>query len=592
MPIQVLPPKVAARIAAGEVVERPASVVKELLENAIDAGGSAVRIEIERGGLDLIRVSDDGCGIEPIELELACQRHATSKLVEAADLADLRTLGFRGEALPSIVAAADVQIASRTRGGQAGSAVRYRGGQLVERLSFGGAQGTSVTVRNLFGNQPARLKFLRTAASEAGQVASAVHPYAIAYPEIRIALSVDGRLVLQTTGSCDLRDAAARVLGTEVASALLQITDAPTQHDSGIRIHGLVSPPSISRSTRTGIHVFVNRRWVQPRRLTVAISQAYDTLLMTGRHPVAIVEIGVPPADVDVNVHPAKAEVRFRDERAVFGAILNAVRQTLIGFAPIPSFDPGERLFGSDQRPGAMSEAAVIAAAGEGPVILDSLQPAQPALWQNLLRPHEHDGSGEGQAPVDAPRLPLLRVVGQTGATYIVAEGPTGMYLIDQHAAHERVLYERIRAQRERAAIDVQGLLAPASVELTPQQATALAGYRELLVQEGFGIEPFGERTVLLRSVPAVLADADPARALANLLEALAEEREAPNDDRLIKALACHGSVRAGKLLAPDEMRELVLLLEGCEAPRTCPHGRPTMVHLSTTTLEREFKRR
>ncbi len=592
MPILVLSAKVAARIAAGEVVERPASVVKELLENAIDSGATAVGIEVEHGGLELIKVADDGCGIDAAELEVACQRHATSKLASAADLSSLTTLGFRGEALPSIIAAADVQIASRTRNAPSGSAVRYRAGQLVEQVPYGGAAGTVVTVRNLFTSQPARLKFLRSPAAEAGQVVAGVHPYAIAYPEIRFSLSVDGRQVLQTTGSRDPRDAAARVLGAETAASLLEIAGEGAVHDSGIEIRGLVSPPSVTRSSRAGITVFVNRRWVQPRRLMMAITQAYDTLLMTGRHPIALVQVTLPPTDVDVNVHPAKAEVRFRDERAVFGAILNAVRRTLIGFAPVPGFDPGSGAFDTNWRAGAMTEAAVITALSDGPLVLGEMQPSQPALWQSLLRPDEHHGGGIAFGPAGVPRMPLLRVVGQTGATYIVAEGPTGMYLIDQHAAHERVLYERIKAQQATQAVQVQGLLAAVSVEITPQQATAYAGYRDLLAMEGFAIEAFGERTLLLRAVPAVLAGKDAGKSLTGLLNALAEEEDAASDDRLVKTLACHGSVRAGKVMAIEEMRELILLLESCEAPRTCPHGRPTMMHLSAATLEREFRRR
>jgi DNA mismatch repair protein MutL len=588
MPIAVLPPKVAATIAAGEVVERPASVVKELVENAIDAGARNVRVEIERGGLDLIRVTDDGCGISSDELEVACQRHATSKLRSASDLAKLQTLGFRGEALPSIIAAADVQIRSRTNAAAAGAALRYRGGSLVERQSYGGAVGTSVTVKGLFLQQPARLKFLRTPASEGGQVAAVVQPYAIAYPEVRFSLLVDGRGVLQTTGSGDLRDAAARVLGAELAADLLEVEPALVEHDSGIAVSGLIGPPAVNRATRTGISIFVNRRWVQPRRLAFAVEQAYDTMLMQGRHPVAIVSVTLPPADLDVNVHPAKAEVRFRDERAVFGAILAALRRTLAGQAPVPDFELGV---------GSLASNGAVAAGGAGdeqtgPVVLSGPQPSQTALWQSLLRPEEHRPESGSAPRSETPRMPLLRVVGQTGGTYVVAEGPTGMYLIDQHAAHERVLYERIRTRQAGQAPDVQGLLAPAPVELTPQQATALAGYGELLAKEGFAWEPFGEQAVLVRALPAVLAAGDPAKALANLLEALAEEREAPSDDRLAKTLACHGSVRAGKVMSLDEMRELVVLLEECEAPRTCPHGRPTMVHLSTATLEREFRRR
>ncbi len=582
MSIQVLQPAVAATIAAGEVVERPASAVKELLENAIDAGATAVRIEIQRGGLDLIRVTDDGCGIAADEIDTAFQRHATSKLRDAADLGSLTTLGFRGEALPSLIAAcAELQCSSRAEGAPAGCRVLFRDGTLVERKPAGMGRGTTLTLRGLFANQPARLKFLRSPAAEAAQIAAVVNPYALAYPRLRLALTVDGRQVLQTTGSGDLREAAARVLGADGAAQLLALGDG--EAGGGTRVRGLIGPPSLTRATRGGIWLFVNRRWVQPRRLAFAVEQAYETLLTVGRHPVAVLLLELPPAEVDVNVHPTKAEVRFRDERAVFGAVHAAVRRTLLQAAPVPQFagGAGPELLSVERDEGA------------APLVVDGAQPSQPPLWQSLLRAEDHTAHGhETAAAADAPRLPLLRVVGQTGSTYIVAEGPTGMYLIDQHAAHERVLYERICQERASATVTQQGLLAPAVVELSPSQAVAFSGYAALLAAAGFCFEPFGERALLLRAAPALLGDADPARTLTRLLDALEEGHEPPSDDRLLKTLACHGSVRAGKVLTLEEMRALVLQLEGCEAPRTCPHGRPTMVHLSAATLEREFKRR
>ncbi|HLZ72908.1 MAG TPA: DNA mismatch repair endonuclease MutL [Dehalococcoidia bacterium] len=586
MSIRVLPPDVAATIAAGEVIERPASAVKELLENAIDAGAGAIRIELARGGLELIRVSDDGRGVPAAEVETAFQRHATSKLRSAGDLATLTTLGFRGEALPSLIAAAaEVQFSSHAEGEGVGCRALFRDGRLVERKAAGQAQGTTVALRGLFANQPARLKFLRSPAAEAVQVAGVVHPYALAYPRLRLLLTIDGRQVLHTTGSGEARDAAARVLGAELAAQMLAIVDEEKgARDLAPRVRGLISPPSLSRATRGGIMLFVNRRWVQPRRLAFAIEQAYDTLLTVGRHPIAVVLVELPPGDVDVNVHPTKAEVRFRDERAVFGAVHAAVRRTLIAQAPVPDFTLGPDT--------AMSQAGAIGFGG--PAVLDAAQPAQAPLWQTLLRPDDHTGAREEPDGLreQAPRLPLLRVVGQTGSTYVVAEGPTGVYLIDQHAAHERVLYEQICREREGTAVEVQGLLAPVPVELTPAQAAVFTGYGGLLAAHGFSVEPFGERALLLRALPAILAGADPARALTRLLDALDEEHEAPSHERLLKTLACHGSVRAGKVLSLEEMRALVLELEGCEAPRTCPHGRPTMVHLSAATLEREFKRR
>lgn len=582
MPITLLPPDVAAQIAAGEVVERPASVVKELVENAIDASARAIVVEIQRGGLDLIRVVDDGCGIPAGEIETACLRHATSKLASAADLHAIRSLGFRGEALPSIIAAAGrVEIASRTAATAPGVLLRFEGGAQRGRLPYGGAQGTSVTVRNLFAAQPARLKFLRSPAAEARTAVAAVEPYALAYSERRFTVSVDGRTVLATPGSGELRDAAARVLGAEIAAQLL---DVPTMEGATMRVHGLIGPPSLSRANRSGIVVIVNGRAVQPRRLGIAVEQAFASLLPVGRHPLAILLIELPPEDVDVNVHPAKAEVRFRNEQEAFRAVFDAVRNALGPHAPVPALGLG-------QAPPAVltrrepEETLPARLPGEPPPML---------LWQALMHPDEHRTPSferQERSPAAASRLPLLRVVGQTSATYIVAEGPTGMYLIDQHAAHERVLYEQLRRRRAESRIEQQGLLAPVAVELSAAQATTLAAAQAALEAYGFAIEPFGERTVLLRAVPVALGRKDAGDALRDLLDALAEEGMI-DDDRVVKTLACHGSVRAGKVLSLEEMRALILQLEECEQPRTCPHGRPTMIHLSAAVLEREFRRR
>src|SRR5579875_546866 len=582
MPITLLPPDVAAQIAAGEVVERPASVVKELVENAIDAGARAIVVELQRGGLDLIRVVDNGCGIPPDEIETACKRHATSKLASSDDLRAIRTLGFRGEALPSIIAAAGrVEIASRTSATASGVLLRFEVGARRERLPYGGAQGTSVAVRDLFATQPARLKFLRSPATEARTAVAAIEPYALAYPERRFTVSVDGRTVLATTGTGDMRDTAARVLGAEIAAQLLDI--AATE-DTPVRVRGLIGPPSLSRANRSGIVVIVNGRAVQPRRLGVAVEQAFASLLPVGRHPLAILLIDLPPEDLDVNVHPAKAEVRFRNEQEVFRAVFDAVRGALGPHAPVPAFGLGQA------PPAVLTRTDAEATL---PARLPGEPPPMP-LWQALMHPDERRTppfEREERSPAASPRLPLLRVVGQTSATYIVAEGPTGMYLIDQHAAHERVLYEQVRRRRAESRIEQQGLLAPVAVELSAAQAATLAAAQAALEAYGFAIEPFGERTVLLRAVPAALGRKDAGEALRDLLDALAEEGTI-DDDLVVKTLACHGSVRAGKVLSLEEMRALILQLEECEQPRTCPHGRPTMIHLSAAALEREFRRR
>lgn len=574
MTISVLPADVAAKIAAGEVIERPASAVKELIENAIDAEARRIDVEIESGGLRLIRVRDDGHGLAPDELSLAFLRHATSKLRRPEDLAAVTTLGFRGEALPSIAAAAGVEFASRPAGTEAGARLRLAEGRIVEQAAYAGARGTIAAIYDLFERQPARRKFLRAPAAEAAQVATLLGHYAIAYPEVAFSLTSEGRRSLSTPGSGDRREAVARVLGAETAAALLELNPAD-EREEGVNVAGLVSPPLLTRANRSAMTFFVNRRWIQGRRLLYAVEEAYESLLMSGRHPLAVVDLRLPPSEVDVNVHPTKSEVRFLQERRVFAAVNRAVRRALSDLAPPPQFG------GFAPLPSPASPAS------------DRVQPLP--LWRALgqIEGHDRPLPPAPLPPLERPALPILRVVGQTGSLYVVTEGPDGMYLVDQHAAHERVLYEQILAQRSERGVEQQGLLAPASVELTPAQDAALTLNVEALREHGFELEPFGAGACLLRAVPAMLAGKDPNQTLAALLDELTEGAD-PEGRRtqVAMTLACHAAVRAGKTMSMEEMRELLRLLEACELPRTCPHGRPTMVHLSASALEREFRRR
>ena len=578
MAIRVLPPEVAARIAAGEVVERPASVVKELVENALDAGASRVVVELTAGGLDSIRASDDGCGIEAHELEAAFQRHATSKLANDADLASVLTLGFRGEALPSIAAVAEVEMVSRPAASDSAAKLRLVPEIPAEISACGAPVGTSVTVRRLFARLPARRKFLRSPASETNAVATAVSHYALAYPEVRFILTMDGRQALQTPGSGDPRDALAAVYGAETAAAMLEVPNKePT---SGIFVAGFVGPPQISRAGRQYISLFVNRRWIQNRRLAFAVEEAYQGLLMTGRRPVAVLDVRVPLEEVDVNVHPTKAEVRFRDEGAVFGAVQRAVRSALLAGAPVPVASPA-------------ATTLVLQPQATAPLLWEHgvRVSAAPAPKTDVRDPGAN-GAPQSAASIPSRLLPALRVIGQMGGTYIIAEGPEGMYLIDQHAGHERVLYERFWQKRQEGAPDVQGLLEPLSLELSPRQRTLIAEETEALAEHGFEIEPFGDGACIVRALPRSLAAGDARHAIVEFLDMMCEEGEGDRRDRVAMSLACHGAIRAGKTLSLDEMRELVRQLEESEAPNTCPHGRPTMIHLSAQTLAREFGRR
>jgi DNA mismatch repair protein MutL len=578
--IRILPPEVAARIAAGEVVERPVSVVRELLDNAIDAGASRITLEIAEGGVSLIRVTDDGRGIRPEDIELAFERHATSKIAALVDLERVHTLGFRGEALPSIAAAADVEVLTRAEGEPVAVFVALVGGRVVRRLSRPAPVGTSMTVRDLFGRVPARRKFLGTPVSESRAVVVLATHYALAYPDVAFQVVSNGRRVLTTSGDGDIRHAFAAVYSAETAEAMLGVDYS----EDAIAVSGLAGPPSVHRGNRSAISVFVNGRWVQSRLLAFAVVDAYQSQLPIGRFPVAAVHIALPDDEVDVNVHPAKAEVRFRDERAVGRAVRHAIQSALEASRPV-TWGP----------PAGTPAARIVAHAGQAPVAL-ALRGPQPVQASLELTRRTLEAAGTAPAAVHTQRgvLPLLRVVGQMGATYIVAEGPDGMYLIDQHAAHERVVYDRLVATSGGGEPGVtQPLLEPVLLDLEAPLIAVLDEHRDSLRRLGLETEAFGERSVLIRSVPAGLGAVDLSLEVTRLLEKLQSEIRVPDAfGRAAATVACHSSVRAGMALAVDEMRRLVEDLERTTAPRTCPHGRPTLVHMGTEAIERQFGRR
>jgi DNA mismatch repair protein MutL len=591
MSIKVLPVEVAAKIAAGEVVERPASVVKELVENAIDAGATGIKVEIRQGGVRLMRVTDNGCGIPSDEVELAFARHSTSKLESFSDLERVYTLGFRGEALASIAAVARVSLVSRTAQESVGTQVKLENGVIVGREGRGCPQGTIIMVENLFYNVPARLKFLRREATEAGHISQLVSRYAMAYPGLRFSLLTDGRLAFQSTGSGKLYDVLVKVYGLEAAQQMLSVeSDSGEPRAKGdqtaIRVHGYISSPSLHRSNRQYLTFFVNRRWVQDRSLSYAASEAYHTLLPTGRYPIVVLNVELDPAEVDVNVHPTKRQVRFRRGNEVFAAVQKAVRGVLTESSPLPTVAShlhpvgpraeGPSFWGQPRR--------LTGVGGE--------RHPMGQLAMEIQRTAE-DGLSTTVTSQLRPRLPMLRVLGQLGQTYIIAEGPGGMYLIDQHTAHERVLYERFTAERARMAVASQQVLTPLPLELTPRQHAAMAEYLEARTELGFAIEPFGGETYLLRAVPAALERGDIGQAVVEILDELAEEGTGETqEEKALISVVCHSAVRAGQTRSMDDMRDLVRQLEETSLPHTCPHGRPTMIHLSAEQLAREFGRR
>ncbi|MFH0914056.1 MAG: DNA mismatch repair endonuclease MutL [Chloroflexota bacterium] len=559
MSIKILDPRVASRIAAGEVVERPASVVKELVENALDAKATEVSVEVRGGGTALIRVTDNGSGIPAGEVELAFQRHATSKVASLEDLDSITSLGFRGEALPSIAAVAEVEMVSRLASEPAGTYISLIDEVVTRQTTQGRPPGTTVTVRGLFRRVPARLKFLKSPATENSHLARVVTQYALAFPGVKFTLTVDGRAVLRTPGSGHLLDALTEVYGSGVAGHVLEVVPERGYEDS-LQVSGLAGLPEVCRAQRDYLSFFINRRWVTSRLLSRAVEEAYQGLLMVGRYPVAVLQITIPPGEVDVNIHPTKMEVKFRDEPAVFRSVLKAVRGALLGRIPAPRI---EEVSVSYQSP-----APPVPVLGK-PVSLPS--PVSSAVTPSLIS-----------------YLPILRVLGQFRNSYIAAEGPEGLYLIDQHAAHERVLFEQVRQQRERGQVEVQGLLEPVPLEVSPPEGEVLREHHRELAGYGFTLEPFGEKTFLVRAIPALLHRKDWAGALREMLESF---RTGSWEERLAASLACHSAVRAGETLSPEEMRELVSRLEAVANPHTCPHGRPTVICLTTERLEREFGR-
>jgi len=568
MPIRVLDPKVVSRIAAGEVVERPASVVKELVENSLDAGATQISVEAEEGGTRLIRVVDNGCGIPAGELLLAFKRYATSKIARLDDLGSVTSLGFRGEALPSIAQVAEVEVITCARGEAAGSYLALDSGAVVKSGRHGRPVGTTVTVRNLFRRLPARLKFLKSKTTEAGHIAGIVSQYALAFPEVSFNLSIDGRTSFSTPGSGRLLDSVAQLYGIEIAGNMLPIMELEGEGGTSFAppvVSGMISTPRISRSSRGYLSLFVNRRLVNSRLLAWAVEEAYHALLMVGKHPVAIINLSLPPDEVDVNVHPAKLEVRFRDERFVFNAVQKAVRQTLTETL-VPGVKEPATEFKSYPQPRQIVWAGLEAARG---------QPASAG------------------AVLTTPRasLPVLRLLGQLESSYIVAEGPDGLYLLDQHAAHERILFEKIVGQSARGEVEVQGLLEPETFEVSPRQAEILKMSLQNLAEFGFSIEPFGDRTYLVRSLPALLSKKDWRGMLEELLDSLSEGGGSGYGEKIATTMACHSAVRAGQVLAQEEMRQLIRDLEETDIPNTCPHGRPTVICLSSQRLKKEFGR-
>jgi len=591
--IRVLPPELADQIAAGEVVERPASVVKELIENALDAGARKIEVEIQRGGLGRILVVDDGSGMSPEDAHLALRRFATSKLSAIEDLQKLATMGFRGEALPSIAAVSKLALTTRRREELAGHLLMIEGGVPGEGRAVGAPPGTQVDVQELFANVPARLKFVKGEPTEAAHVVDAVLRAALAFPEVHFRLRSDGRAVLDLPPHASGLERARAAMGKPRQPA--QLHEAAGE-ESGVRVEAYLGAPSESATTTRGTHLYVNRRYVRDRGLLQAVLMGYGELIERGRYPLAVVGVTLGGDAVDVNVHPQKLEVRFARAQEVFAAVRHIVAGT-VARAPWLGEPPGDfarqavRVYSLPPLPKSSE-------AGEPPAGYEAHRKrAMEAMSLFANRSSLQPLGGAPEPPEPQPAAPpvvdrffsSLIYLGQLHRTYLLCEAPGELVLIDQHAAHERVAFQRLREAHASQKVRTQRLLLPATVELDERLAAA-SGL-------GFEVEPFGARGVVVRALPELLADKSPARVITELLGELTEDggrgSEMVNDrlEHLLATMACHSVVRAGDVLSEREVRALLQSMDGIDYRAHCPHGRPVLLRLSIGEIERRFGR-
>ena len=591
MPIHILSPEIASQIAAGEVVERPASVVKEAIENAIDAGASVIEIVIEEAGKKVIEIQDNGIGMELNELPLAVERHATSKLQNSEDLFKIGTLGFRGEALASIGSISRLTITSRTSNAQFGGKLVVEGGISQQCEPYGSPQGSTIRVENLFYNVPARLKFLKQDITERRVIDTLVSRYALAYPQIRFKLTDNQATALQTSGDGDRRAIIASIYGIDTAKQMLEVIAV----EDDLKLVGFISPASITRSNRKEITFFINGRWVMDSPLTQALMQAYNTLLMVGRYPMGYLFLQIEPSEVDVNVHPTKAEVRFKNQDRVFSFVQRSVKRALLAYAPVPGLSSNQNLWSTPvYQSNSDSSTSFINRENqrlEWSFGHSDQEPTNTPTGGSA----QIEAYGEPESGYEALVAPMLRLVGQVGATYLITEGVDGLYLIDQHAAHERILYEKLMTQHEKKALSSQSLLSPQVIQLDPASSKLIEDQLPILKHFGFEIDNFGPNTYQIRAIPSIFTQGDPSRLLKSLVEDFEEDEtplknevEARIAGRVCKTMA----IKAGQVLTSSEQLTLLADLERCVNPRTCPHGRPTMIHLSVDLLERQFGRR
>jgi DNA mismatch repair protein MutL len=579
--IKILSDSVINKIAAGEVVERPASVVKELIENSLDAGASDIAIDIEQAGRRRIRVTDDGCGMTEEDARTSFLRHATSKLTDDADLEAVRTMGFRGEALSSIASVSQVRLLTALKGAPSGTLVELEGGAIKSVTDAAAASGTTIEISHLFYNTPARLKFLKSAATEFSQIATAVSRQAMANPSVRFKLTHNQKPLFNLPPTTTVEERAANLYGNEIAENLLELDGGR----DGIRVHGLIGRPGYTRADRTYQDFYVNRRAVKNTSLSHALYAAYGDMLMRDRHPVGFIFIELDPALVDVNVHPAKTEVRFRNQAQLHDLVRDEVREGLRAHG-----QPGQ---GGPYAVGTSAQAFYADRVKEALTDFGD-RISEPALQISHMH-HSQEEYFDTHSEIRLPQASPLFPLAQIHDSFIIAQAREGMAIVDQHAAHERVLFEKLQHQAKSGTMPVQNLLLPLQVELGPAQGNLLSEYLPELVKIGFIVEDFGNHDFVIKAVPALVVGADYKKMLLDILDEVnihgTSRRMDGLRDGILSVMACHPAIKIHRRLDRKEMEMLLAELFQCRMPHTCPHGRPTIIRFSMDELKKMFKR-
>lgn len=612
--IHILEETVANKIAAGEVVERPAAVVKELVENSIDAGANKIGIEIEESGAKLIKVIDNGSGMNKSDAVLSLERHATSKILEADDLFKITTLGFRGEAVPSIAAVSTLEMTTKTANQLAGTYLRVVGGEIKEIREVGCPVGTSIAIHNLFFNTPARLKYLKSPSTEMGHILDMVNHLSLGHPQISFCLTHNSRQIFFSPGTANLLEVIVNIYGTETAKEMLPVKFG----SSRVRLTGFIGKPNIARSSRSYMNFFVNGRFIRSRVIGRAVEDAYKSLLPVRKYPIVILNFEIDPEEIDVNVHPTKTEVRFSDERDIYLITQQSISQALRGVQLIPRIEKKSLEEKSKDKETLVNLSLLEKVDNSTENLEKSLAEETERLVSRVKEestsyqsPYEIKGEEVYRREVTdisretdkleevnnhVAQLPEMEVVGQIHNTFIITQSPEGMFILDQHAAHERILYEKIKSAKAQGKSTIQALLIPISLELTPKEKVIWEELRPILLEVGFEIEDFGGNTYLIRGIPTFVNNQNVLPFIKEIIDDFlnSTQKKMPGEwrEKTIITMSCRLAIKAGDSLDNSETKGLLKSLALTNNPYTCPHGRPTLIRFSLRELEENFKRR